>query len=219
MLRKLKTAIGASKSDCACQAGHIRQVTGRPYDYLLKIVLMGQYRAGRTSLLVRFIDDAFHEDAFSCALLPTGIDFRIHSILLDDNRVKLQLWDTYYLNPRFSPSSLRGASGVMIVFSTTNRDSFDATDEWFKQCELLNHRSNVHPDMPYLLVGTKSDCASEREIDYETAKAYADQHGFTYIETSSKTGENVDIAFLTLIAKVFKKQEVLDDLDKCKVYV
>jgi Ras-related protein Rab-1A len=121
------------------------------------------------------------------------IDFQIRTINLDAKLCKLQVWDTAGQD-RFKcvvSSFYRGSHGVILCFDITDIDSFRNVDTWLEEI------TRYCPEQtPVFLVGTKSDLQSKRMVSYSTIKAYADQKQLTYIETSSKTNENIENCFL-----------------------
>jgi len=112
---------------------------------------------------------------------------------VDTKRCKLQVWDTAGQD-RFKcvvSSFYRGANGVMICFDITDLESFRNVDNW------LDEAKRYCPEgTPIFLVGTKSDLQSKRMISYSTIKTYVENQKLTYIETSSKTNENIENCFI-----------------------
>ncbi len=180
----------------------------------LHIMTFGDYGVGKTSLMTRFTDDTFYVDAY----LPCiGIDFKIRTVRLDDNYLKLFAWDCAGAE-RFrrytSPSYLRMAHGALLAFDTTCMESFEHLKEWMDYFNtsykapgqpVPNRVYGTANDIPRIVVGTKSDLIDDRQVPSETAQEYASENGFSYIETSSKTGDNVEIAYITVAALVLDK--------------
>ena len=161
------------------------------YDYLFKLLLIGNSAVGKSSLLLRFSDNIFND-----SFLPTiGVDFKIRTFDLNNKIVKLQIWDTAG-QERFktiTSSYYKGAHGIIMVYDITDKQSFKNIDNWLGEVE--KHASeNVNK----LLVGNKCDLESNRQVTYEEGKAYADQLGIKFIETSAKESKNVDSAFITM---------------------
>lgn len=158
------------------------------YDMLFKLLLIGDSGVGKSCLLLRFADDTYTESYIS----TIGVDFKIRTIELDGKTVKLQIWDTAG-QERFrtiTSSYYRGAHGIIIVYDITDRESFENVKQWLSEidryaCENVNK----------LLVGNKSDMDSKRQVEYEEAKAFADEHGLPFLETSAKDATNVEKAF------------------------
>jgi len=165
------------------------------YDYLFKLLLIGNSAVGKSSLLLRFSDNIFNE-----SFLPTiGVDFKIRTFDLNSKTVKLQIWDTAG-QERFktiTSSYYKGAHGIIMTYDITDKQSFRDIDNWLAEVE--KHASeNVNK----LLVGNKCDLEANRQVTYEEGKAYADQLGIKFIETSAKNSVNVDNAFFTMANEI-----------------
>jgi len=165
------------------------------YDYLFKLLLIGNSAVGKSSLLLRFSDNIFNE-----SFLPTiGVDFKIRTFDLNNKTVKLQIWDTAG-QERFktiTSSYYKGAHGIIMVYDITDKQSFRDIDNWLAEVE--KHASeNVNK----LLVGNKCDLEQNRQVSFEEGKAYAEQLGIKFIETSAKNSVNVDNAFFTMANEI-----------------
>jgi len=174
-----------------------RPPANKDYDFLYKLLLIGDSGVGKSCLLLRFADDAFTENFIS----TIGVDFKIKTLTLEGKRVKLQIWDTAG-QERFqtiTTSYYRGANGIVIVFDVTNQSSFENVRKWLDDVE--RHAS---PNIVKLLIGNKCDLEHKRVIDYHTAKALADRLNIPYLETSAKASTNVNEAFEKLAVNVMK---------------
>ena len=103
------------------------------YDYLFKILLIGDAAVGKSSILLRYADNIFNEAYMS----TIGIDFRIKDFNMDNKLIKLQIWDTAG-QERFknlTSTYYKGAHGVIFVFDTTDPTSFESIDEWVNDVE------------------------------------------------------------------------------------
>ncbi|CAF2603298.1 unnamed protein product [Rotaria sp. Silwood2] len=159
------------------------------YDYLFKILIIGDSGVGKTAILQRFAQNYFSNEYFA----TIGVDFQIRTVNVDTKRCKLQVWDTAGQD-RFKcvvSSFYRGAHGVMVCFDITDAQSFRNVDNWL--AEVKKFRVD---QTPVYLVGTKSDLQSKRAISDSTIKTYADTKNLSYIETSSKANENVENCFI-----------------------
>jgi len=165
------------------------------YDYLFKLLLIGDSGVGKSCLLLRFADDTYTESYIS----TIGVDFKIRTIELDGKTIKLQIWDTAG-QERFrtiTSSYYRGAHGIIVVYDVTDQESFNNVKQWLQEidryaCETVNK----------LLVGNKCDLTTKKVVDYTTAKEYADQLGIPFLETSAKNATNVEQAFMTMAAEI-----------------
>jgi len=165
------------------------------YDYLFKLLLIGDSGVGKSCLLLRFADDTYTESYIS----TIGVDFKIRTIELEGKTIKLQIWDTAG-QERFrtiTSSYYRGAHGIIVVYDMTDQESFNNVKQWLQEidryaCENVNK----------LLVGNKCDLSAKRAVETSTAKEYADQLGIPFLETSAKSSTNVEQAFLTMAAEI-----------------
>jgi len=165
------------------------------YDYLFKLLLIGDSGVGKSCLLLRFADDTYTESYIS----TIGVDFKIRTIELDGKTIKLQIWDTAG-QERFrtiTSSYYRGAHGIIVVYDVTDAESFNNVKQWLHEidryaCDSVNK----------LLVGNKCDLSAKKVVEYAAAKEFAEQLGIPFLETSAKNATNVEQAFLTMAAEI-----------------
>lgn len=169
------------------------------YDYLFKFLVIGSAGTGKSCLLHQFIEGRFKEDSSH----TIGVEFGSKIIPVGGKTVKLQIWDTAG-QERFrsvTRSYYRGAAGALLVYDITSRESFNALSNW-----LTDARTLASPAIVILLVGNKKDLEEEREVTFLEASRFAQEHDLVFCETSAKTGENVEEAFLkcskTILAKI-----------------
>lgn len=165
------------------------------YDYLFKLLLIGDSGVGKSCLLLRFADDTYTESYIS----TIGVDFKIRTIELDGKTIKLQIWDTAG-QERFrtiTSSYYRGAHGIIVVYDVTDQESFNNVRQWLQEIDRYASE-NVNK----LLVGNKCDLTTKKVVDYTTAKEYADQLSIPFLETSAKNATNVEQAFMTMAAEI-----------------
>ncbi|CRG97917.1 ras-related protein Rab-1A, putative [Plasmodium gallinaceum] len=172
----------------------------RDYDYLYKIILIGDSGVGKSCILLRFSDDHFTESYIT----TIGVDFRFRTIKVDEKIVKLQIWDTAG-QERFrtiTSAYYRGADGIIIIYDTTDRNSFLHIDEWMNE---INKYTNE--DTCKLLVGNKADCREEIEITTNEGENKAKELDIPFIETSAKDATNVELAFTMITQELIKKKK------------
>jgi len=168
------------------------------YDYLIKLLLIGDSGVGKSCLLLRFSDDSFTPSFIT----TIGIDFKIRTIDLDGKRIKLQIWDTAG-QERFrtiTTAYYRGAMGILLVYDVTDEKSFGNIRNWIRNIE-----QHATESVNKILIGNKCDMVDKKVIDYERGKALADEYGIKFLETSAKNSINVEESFVTL-AKDIKKR-------------
>jgi len=165
------------------------------YDYLFKLLLIGDSGVGKSCLLLRFADDTYTESYIS----TIGVDFKIRTIELDGKTIKLQIWDTAG-QERFrtiTSSYYRGAHGIIVVYDVTDLESFNNVKQWLQEIDRYAC-DNVNK----LLVGNKCDLTAKKVVEYAAAKEFAENLGIPFLETSAKNATNVEQAFLTMAAEI-----------------
>ncbi|KAI8922632.1 small GTP-binding protein [Entophlyctis helioformis] len=168
------------------------------YDYLFKLLLIGDSGVGKSCLLLRFADDTYTESYIS----TIGVDFKIRTIELEGKTVKLQIWDTAG-QERFrtiTSSYYRGAHGIIVVYDVTDQETFNNVKQWLQEIDRYASEG-VHK----LLVGNKSDLENKKVVDFKTASDFAAQLGIPFLETSAKNATNVEQAFLTMAKQIKDK--------------
>jgi Ras-related protein Rab-1A len=169
--------------------------TATEYDYLFKLLLIGDSGVGKSCLLLRFADHTYTESYIS----TIGVDFKIRTIELDGKTIKLQIWDTAG-QERFrtiTSSYYRGAHGIIVVYDVTDVESFNNVKQWLNEIDRY-----ATENVTKLLVGNKCDLVNKKAVDYETAKDFADKLNIPFLETSAKNATNVEKAFLTMAAEI-----------------
>jgi Ras-related protein Rab-8A len=168
------------------------------YDYLIKLMLIGDSGVGKSSLLLRFSDDSFD---MNCT--PTiGIDFKLRTIELDGKKIKLQLLDTAG-QERFktiTTAHYRNAMGILLVYDVTNEQSFKNIEDWLKNID-------KHTSQPVnkILIGNKMDLAAQRKISTDEGRKLAERLNMAFYETSAKDKSCVDEAFFALTRDIKKR--------------
>ncbi|CAA0829784.1 Ras-related small GTP-binding family protein [Striga hermonthica] len=169
------------------------------YDYLIKLLLIGDSGVGKSCLLLRFSDGSFT----TSFITTIGIDFKIRTVELDGKRIKLQIWDTAG-QERFrtiTTAYYRGAMGILLVYDVTDESSFNNIRNWIRNIE--QHASD---NVNKILVGNKADMdESKRAVPTSKGQALADEYGIKFFETSAKTNMNVEEVFFS-IAKDIKQR-------------
>mmetsp|Transcript_15326 Transcript_15326/g.32447 ORF Transcript_15326/g.32447 Transcript_15326/m.32447 type:complete len:242 (+) Transcript_15326:235-960(+) len=185
-----------------------------PYDHLFKLLMIGDAAVGKSSMLIRFTDDAFDEHIQS----TIGVDFKVKHLELNNKRIKLTVWDTAG-QERFrtlTSSYYRGAQGVVMVYDVTRRDSFDNLEHWLKEVKLYS--PNNGEGVVKLLVGNKIDLPDsedegegsyERQVDRAEAEEWARNQGMLFLEASAKTRTGVQESFMEVVHKILEDPDLL----------
>ncbi|KAL1239984.1 Ras-related protein [Trichinella pseudospiralis] len=171
-------------------------------DYAYKVMLVGDSYVGKTCLLVRLKDDKFLGDNFQSTV---GIDYMSKVISVNGTAVKLQVWDTAG-QERFhslTRAYYRDTDAVLLLFDLTNYDSFIRCRSW-----LADVKENSLECAFICLVGSKLDLQGKRVVKFEEAIKMAQDFNLSYIETSSKTGENVNALFYITAKQLLRRKKV-----------
>lgn len=162
------------------------------FDYMFKLLIIGNSSVGKTSFLFRYSDDSFTSSFVS----TVGIDFKVKTVHQQDKRIKLQIWDTAGQERyrTITTAYYRGAMGFILMYDITNDDSFNAVQDWCTQIKTYSW-----DNAQVILVGNKSDLEHERVVSTERGRRLADQLGLEFFETSAKDNVNVTIVFERLV--------------------
>uniref|UniRef100_A0A8C3AYV9 small monomeric GTPase n=1 Tax=Cyclopterus lumpus TaxID=8103 RepID=A0A8C3AYV9_CYCLU len=166
--------------------------SGEFYDIAFKVMLVGDSGVGKTCLLVRFKDGAFLAGSF---ISTVGIDFRNKVMSIDAVKVKLQIWDTAG-QERFrsvTHAYYRDANALLLLYDVTNKASFDNIRAW-----LTEIHEYAQQDVVVMLLGNKVDSTHDRMVKREEGEKLAKEFGVPFMETSAKSGLNVELAFTAL---------------------
>ncbi|KAI5192159.1 Ras-related protein Rab-11A [Nematocida minor] len=168
------------------------------YEYLYKIVLIGDSGVGKTNLLERLAHNRFNTSTRS----TIGVEFDTKCFVVDGKKIKAQIWDTAGQERYRAITSAyyRGAVGAIVVYDITRKDSFDsATSQWIKQL-----KDNSESGIVISLVGNKTDLNEKRQVSLQIAREAAQIGGYQLTETSALSDVNVQEAFQTLIEKIYR---------------
>merc|ERR1712072_1317042 len=157
------------------------------YAYLFKYIIIGDTGVGKSCLLLQFTDRRFqpvHD-------LTIGVEFGARMINIEGKQIKLQIWDTAGQEAfrSITRSYYRGASGALLVYDISRRDTFAHLTRWLEEA-----RQNANANMVIMLIGNKCDM-EHREVSFEEGAEFAREHGLIFRETSAKTAQNVEEAF------------------------
>uniref|UniRef100_A0A2K6VUI2 Uncharacterized protein n=1 Tax=Onchocerca volvulus TaxID=6282 RepID=A0A2K6VUI2_ONCVO len=169
-------------------------------DYSFTVMLIGDSCCGKTCLLIRFKDNTFLNNNF---ISTVGIDYRNKLVEVDKAKVKLQIWDTAG-QERFlaiTTTYYRGADALLLVYDLTNRQTFNNIRDW-----LARIKENAKETVLIILVGNKMDLQSNREVKYEEGRQLAEAYNIAFIETSAKSGQNVQKTFQEVARKLVRMQ-------------
>uniref|UniRef100_A0A3B1JX92 Ras-related protein Rab-25 n=2 Tax=Astyanax mexicanus TaxID=7994 RepID=A0A3B1JX92_ASTMX len=176
----------------------VQMGTDLGYNFVFKVVLIGESGVGKSNLLSRFTKNEFNHDSRT----TIGVEFSTRTIQLDTVTIKAQIWDTAGLERYRAITSAyyRGAVGALLVYDITKHLTYEYVERWLK--ELYDH---ADPHMVVMLVGNKSDLDMQRTIPTEEAKSFAESKDLLFMETSALESTNVENAFLQVLTAIHKK--------------
>lgn len=166
------------------------------YDYLFKLVLIGDSGVGKSNLLSRFTRNEFSLESKS----TIGVEFATRSIHVDDKIIKAQIWDTAGQERYRAITSAyyRGAVGALLVYDVSRQVTFENVQRWLKEL-----RDHTDANIVIMLVGNKADLRHLRAVSMEDAKAFAEKENIFFMETSALESMNVENAFTEVLSQIY----------------
>ncbi|KAK4438381.1 Ras-related protein RABA2a [Sesamum alatum] len=167
------------------------------YDYLFKVVLIGDSGVGKSNLLSRFTRNEFCLESKS----TIGVEFATRTLQVEGRTVKAQIWDTAGQERYRAITSAyyRGALGALLVYDVTKPTTFENVSRWLK--ELRDHADS---NIVIMLIGNKTDLKHLRAVATEDAQGFAEREGLSFIETSALEATNVEKAFQTILSEIYR---------------
>lgn len=168
------------------------------YDFLFKVVLIGDSGVGKSNLLSRFTRNEFNLDSKS----TIGVEFATRSIQVDSKTIKAQIWDTAGQERYRAITSAyyRGAVGALLVYDITKHQTYENVTRWLKEL-----REYADSNIVIMLVGNKSDLRHLRAVPTEEAKSFATgKDHLSFIETSALDASNVELAFQNILTEIYR---------------
>ncbi|XP_065012623.1 ras-related protein RIC2-like [Musa acuminata AAA Group] len=167
------------------------------YDYLFKVVLIGDSGVGKSNLLSRFTRNEFSLESKS----TIGVEFATRSLTVDGKVVKAQIWDTAGQERYRAITSAyyRGAIGALLVYDVTRHATFENVERWLKEL-----RGHTDPNIVVMLIGNKSDLRHLVAVPTEDGEAYAERESLYFMETSALEATNVENAFAEVLTQIYR---------------
>ncbi|XP_051143376.1 ras-related protein RABA2b-like [Andrographis paniculata] len=167
------------------------------YDYLFKIVLIGDSGVGKSNILSRFTRNEFLLESKS----TIGVEFATRTLQVEGKTVKAQIWDTAGQERYRAITSAyyRGAVGAMVVYDITKRQTYENVARWLK--ELRDHADS---NIVIMLVGNKSDLSHLRGVPERETHQFAEKEGISFLETSALEAHNIEKAFQTILYDIYQ---------------
>ena len=170
----------------------LQKIKVKSGEYAYKLILGGEGGVGKTSMVHRFVENAFQTDyksTIGTSIMKKECDFEGLN-----SKVRFVLWDLagQAQFKRVRQSYLSNAEAGILVYDVTRKDTLDKVENWFHEIK------DVSPNISLILVANKVDLTEDRVISTEMGEALAKNLNLSYIETSAKTGENINDAFKML---------------------
>mmetsp|Transcript_55650 Transcript_55650/g.131408 ORF Transcript_55650/g.131408 Transcript_55650/m.131408 type:complete len:199 (+) Transcript_55650:63-659(+) len=165
-----------------------------------KVVLLGEGRVGKTSLVLRYVNNVFSEKQTS----TIQASFLSKRLTINDTTVNLAIWDTAG-QERFhalGPIYYRDADGALLAYDITDAESFTKVKNWVKEL-----RKMVGNEIVLVIAGNKSDLDKQRQVSVQEAETYAASVNAQHFSTSAKTSKGIDECFLSLTKKILEKKQ------------
>jgi len=166
------------------------------YDYLFKVVLIGDSGVGKSNLLARFTRNEFNLESKS----TIGVEFATRSIKVNKKIIKAQIWDTAGQERYRAITSAyyRGAVGALLVYDIAKQLTYQNVERWLSEL-----RDHADQNIVIMLVGNKSDLRHLRAVPSDEARAFAEANNLSFIETSALDSTNVETAFENILTEIY----------------
>jgi len=170
------------------------------YDFIYKIILIGNSGSGKSSLLSHYISGTFNE----LYNITIGVDYatKLLTLNIEDTiiNIKLQIWDTagQEIFRSITRSYFRETAGALVFFDITDKYSFTSLELWINEL-----RKNCHQNIQIILIGNKNDLREKRVISINEALNLAIKYNIKYVETCSKNYKHISEIFNMLTHKIY----------------
>lgn len=167
------------------------------YDFLFKVVLIGDSGVGKSNLLTVFTRGQFNLES----KMTIGVEFATKSVEIEGKTIKAQIWDTAGQERYRAITSAyyRGAVAALLVYDISNAMSFANVPRWLKEL-----RDHADTNIVIMLVGNKKDLKHMRQVQTDEAREFCKENGLFFIETSALADSNVSIAFETILKEIHR---------------
>lgn len=171
-----------------------------------KVVLLGEGCVGKTSLVLRYVEDKFNNNH----LQTIQASFLNKKINIDGKRLNLAIWDTAGQEKfhALGPIYYRSSNGAVLVYDITDEKSFQQVKTWVKEL-----RKMLGKDVCLIIVGNKIDLEKDRHVSLEEAEDYANKVGAVHFQTSAKLNQGVEDMFLVLSKNMLSINEQKESLN------
>ncbi|KAJ9543692.1 hypothetical protein OSB04_023399 [Centaurea solstitialis] len=167
------------------------------YDYLFKIVLIGDSGVGKTNILSRFTRNEFCLESKS----TIGVEFATRTLEVDGKTIKAQIWDTAGQERYRAITSAyyRGAVGALLVYDITKTPTFDNLQRWLREL-----REHADSNIVLMMAGNKSDLNHLRAVSEQDGRSFAEKEGLSFLETSALESYNIEESFKSVLTDIYR---------------
>ncbi|KAL1560350.1 Ras-related protein ric2 [Salvia divinorum] len=167
------------------------------YDYLFKVVLIGDSGVGKSNLLSRFTRNEFSLESKS----TIGVEFATRSLTVDAKVIKAQIWDTAGQERYRAITSAyyRGAVGALLVYDVTRHSTFESVERWLREL-----RDHTDPNIVVMLIGNKCDLRHLVAVSTDDGTSFAEKESLYFMETSALDATNVENAFTEVLTQIHR---------------
>ena len=167
----------------------------------MKLVVLGDSSVGKSSIIVRFVEGTFEE----FRLPNIAATFLRKTMKVDNRTIELEIWDTAGQEKYRSLGALyyRKANAALIVYDITNNDTLDSAKKWIKEVQNMEGNHVI-----IAIAGNKLDLVSDKQVNTDEVKQFADDNGFIFFETSAKDNHNIQEIFQSISVEADKKGKI-----------
>jgi small GTP-binding protein len=178
-------------------------MTDSKFDFEIKLMLLGDQAVGKSSLITRYTEDQFYENMLGTA----GIDFKKKILEVNNKKGKVTIFDTagHERFRKINKNYYKNAKGIVLVYDITDRTTFDNVRDWMKSITESTENNSIQ----ILLIGNKYDL-EDRNVSLNEGENISKEFGVDFMETSAKTGGNVENAFMVIVKKILERENIIE---------
>lgn len=165
------------------------------YDFLFKIIIIGDTSVGKSSIMQQYVNNFFIGEYIS----TIGVDFLIKNLIIDNKKIKLQIWDTAGQEKfrSITKTYYRNVDAVILMYDITNLESFNHISNWINEINKF-----IDKYIPIIIIGNKNDLEKKRMISFNEGLILAKKYNALFDETSAKDYNSIDNAIIKIIKSI-----------------